>query len=385
MQKIIFFFFGLMLLFPFFALAENDVLADEEILTQESTEEETILYYFGVSRCPVCHEAEEFLEKIKDDYPQLKIIKHSITDSEKLQEVALQHGVEDPKPMAPSIFIGENYFQFNYFRDGREGQQLIDAIEGEAVEKDCCIVVIPFLNIEVDIRDWSLPLMTALLGSIDGFNVCSLGALILVLSIVMGFRSRRKIFFYGGLFIFTAATIYGLLVFAGGQILSKFLGHLEILNIIIGIAALLGGIYFFKEFWRFFNYGPTCKSSENRLAKKVTAKLQQTFQSPQSGALALIGGIVFFAAIITLVELPCSIGLPIAFAGILTEAGVTFNTFIFYVILYIFFYMLIELIIFVGAVLTKELWIAGSNLVTWVTLLGALVLFYLSYYYLFGL
>ncbi len=380
MRKIFLVSLGLILLFPFFVLAEADLSEDEKI-----TEEEIALYYFGVRRCPVCHETEKFLELIEDDYPHLEIIKHSITDVSILEEIALKHGIEDPRPMAPTIFIGDNYFQFNYFREDREGQKLIDAIEGRVVEEDCCIVVIPFLNIEIDIRDWSLPLITIILGSIDGFNVCSIGALILVLSIVMIFQSRKKIFFYGSLFIFTAAIIYGLLVFVGGQLLSMLLGRLEILNIIIGIASFLGALYFFREFWRFFNYGPTCKASESELAKRVTLKIQQAFKDPQSGALALAGSIMFFAVIITLVELPCSIGLPVAFAGILAEAGIAPGTFLSYVILYIFFYMLIELIIFTGAVLTKEIWIANSKLITWITLFGALILFYLSYHYLFGL
>ncbi len=314
----------------------------------------------------------------------MEIISYPITDFEKLEEVAAMHGVENPAIMAPTTFIGDNYFQFSYFTEDHK-QRIIDALDGKIVDKDCCMVRIPILNIDIDIRNWSLPLITIMLGSLDGFNVCSIGALILVLSIVLVFKSRRKIFLYGGLFIFTTVLVYGVLVFLWGQLFRMLIGHSEILSYIVGVAAFFGGVYFFKEFWRFFRHGPTCKSSENKLAIKATKKVQEVFADSKKGTLALATSIVFFAGIITIVELPCSVGIPLAFTGVLTEAGVPFSTFVLYILLYLFFYMLIEVIIFTGAVLTREIWIANSKAVTWITLFGSLVLFYLAYYYIFGL
>ncbi len=170
-----------------------------------------------------------------------------------------------------------------------------------------------------------------------------------------------------------------------GQLFRVLIGHSEILSYIVGAAAFFGGIYFFKEFWRFFRYGPTCESSNNKLAIKATKRVQEVFADSKKGTIALATSIMFFAAIITIVELPCSVGIPLAFTGVLTEAGVSLTTFVLYILLYLFFYMLIEVIIFVGAVLTRKIWIANSKAITWVTLLGSLVLFYLSYYYIVGL
>ncbi len=346
-------------------------------------EEEVNVYFFEDRLCPVCREQKEFMEELKEDYPQMNLKVYPISDFDKLEEVAREHGVEDPEIMAPTTFIGENYFQFSYFTETHK-QKIIDALEGKIVEQDCCVVNIPFLNLEVDIRGWSLPLVTAVLGSLDGFNVCSIGALILILSIVLAFKSRKKIFFFGGLFILTAVAIYGVLVFAWGQLFRTLVGHLGILSTIVGLAALGGGIYFFKEFWRFYKYGPTCASSDSEIAKKATKKLQESFSDTKRGVFALAGSVMLFAAVITVVELPCSVGIPIAFTGILTEAGLPLFSFTLYILLYLFFYMLIELVIFTGAVLTKEIWFANSKAITWVTLIGSLVLFYLGFYYLLG-
>jgi hypothetical protein len=68
----------------------------------------------------------------------------------------------------------------------------------------------------------------------------------------------------------------------------------------------------------------------------------------------------------------------------LVEEGVSLLEHILYISIYLLFYMLIEIIIFTGAVLTKKIWIANSRAITWVTLAGALILFYLAFYYLFS-
>jgi glutaredoxin len=349
----------------------------------KNTEEKLTIYLFDDRLCPVCRDTKNFIEDILGDYPEVELKIYPISDTQKLSEIAKEHGIKDYGIMAPSIFIGDNFFQFRDFTSRNE-RMIINAIEGEIVEEDCCIIKIPFLNIEIDISKWSLPVITFILGSIDGFNVCSVGALILVLSIVMVLDSKKKIFFYGGLFIFTAVVIYGTLVFVWGRLFELLVGQLEILRIIVGLAALGGGIYFFKEFWRFFKYGPTCKSSNSKLARTATEKLKKSFEEPGKKAYLLAGSIIFFSAVITIVELPCSVGIPVAFAGILVESGISLGAYIFYILFYLFFYMLIELIVFTGAVLTKKIWFANSKVITWITFIGAMVLFYLSFYYLIG-
>jgi len=348
----------------------------------EAEEEKIIVHFFEDRMCPVCRDQKDFLEKIKEDYPQIELKVYSITDTEKLHQMAKEKGITDYGIMAPTTFIGDNFFQFRDFTSRHE-DMIIRALEGEIVDEDCCIVKIPFLNIEVDIGDWSLPLIALVLGSIDGFNVCSIGALILILSIVLVFKSRRKILFYGGLFIFTAVSIYGVLVFLWGWAFEALVGQLQIVRFLVGLAALGGGIYFFKEFWRFLKYGPTCQVSNNPIVRKATLRVRESFEDTSKGRLFLTGSVILFAAIITIVELPCSVGVPIAFTGVLIAADLPFTSYV-YILLFLFFYMLIELIIFLGAVFTKEIWFAGSRMITWVTFLGALVLFYLAFYYLIG-
>ena len=357
----------------------------EEKAVEEVAEAKLEIHFFDDRLCPVCRDAKDFIMDIADEYPQVHLRIYPISDTDMLHAIADEYGVQDYRMMAPTIFIGDNFFQFRNFTTRHE-EMVMSALEGQlVVDDDCCVVTIPLFNIDVDIGGLSLPLITAILGSLDGFNVCSIGALILVLSIVLIMDSKRKIFFYGGLFIVTAALIYGLLVFTWGKLFEALIGHLEILRVVVGVAALLGGFYFFKEFLRFYRYGPTCKASHSKVVTKATKKLRKAFEHPKKKTAALLmSSIMFFAAVITIVELPCSIGVPIAFTGILVEKGVSLTAYTLYVLAYIFFYMLIELVIFSGAVFTKKIWFNGSRLITWITFAGALVLFYLAFYYLFS-
>ncbi|OHA69662.1 MAG: hypothetical protein A3D63_02000 [Candidatus Wildermuthbacteria bacterium RIFCSPHIGHO2_02_FULL_49_17] len=359
--------------------------------TQENTpgEEKTPIYLFEDRLCPVCKSTKEFIQSIQKDYPHLELHIYPISDTAKLREIAERYGVKEYTVMAPTIFVGDptgsktgNFLQFSDFTSKQE-EMIVGTIKGEIVKDDSSILRIPYLNAEIDISDWSLPLITVVLGSLDGLNICSAGALIFVLSIVLVFDSKRKIFLYGGLYIVTAAAVYGTLVFGWGKLFEALVGHLEILRTVVGLSALGGGIYFFKEFLRFLKYGPTCQFSESAVVKKATNRLEKAFGQSGKGTFFLVSSVMFFAAVIIIIELPCSIGIPIVFTGMLAESGVSLLAYTLYILAYLFFFMLIEICIFTGAVLTKRIWIAKSQTLTWITLAGALVLFYLAFSYLF--
>jgi hypothetical protein len=345
-------------------------------------EEEINIHFFEDRLCTTCKAQKEFMESIKSNYPQLEINIYSITETEKLKELANYYEVENYKIMAPTSFVNGVFFQFTDFTE-RQEKMVIDAIEGKYIEEKENIIKIPFINKEVDISKFSLLTTAIILSSVDGFNICSMGALILILSIVLVFDSRRKIIGYGSLFILTTAVVYGTIVFAWGKLFELLLSHLAISRIIIGLMALIGGIYFFKEFLKFLKHGPTCDFANSKILKGPIDKIKNSFASPKKSAFFLAGGVILFSAIIVIVELPCSIGIPIVFGGILAENNLPIESYLFYILVYLFFYMLIEVIIFLIAVFTKKIWLSNSNIVTWVTLIGSIFMFYLAFYYLF--
>ena len=365
------------ILISFFNFGLNNVLAEEA----KTEKEELTIYFFDDRLCPVCSDAKKFIENEVNKRPELNLEVYPISNTKKLKEIADRFEIEDYYLMAPTIFIGESFLQFTNF-SSRQEEIVISAIEGKKVEDDCCVTRVPLLNFEVDMSNWSLGFAAMGLGIVDGFNVCSIGALILILTIVLSLNSRRKMLLFGGLFILTTVLVYGLLVFVWSFILELLIGEQEILRFIIGLAAFGGSIFFFRQFWRFYKYGPTCSSSNSKLARGAIEKLKKSFENPKKGNLYLALSVISFAGIITIVELPCSVGIPLTFSGILAGSNLSLLQYIWYIVVFLFFYMLVEFIIFFGAVLTKNIWFAGSKTITWITFIGALVLLYLALYYL---
>lgn len=369
-----------LLIFPAFGFSKTSDYHQQK-------EKEVTIHFFEDERCSTCAQEKEFFKtQIKKDYPNAEINSYIIENNEErnnFKALLKEKGFEDYTLMTPMTVIGDNLFIGFH----EEDKKLIrKAIEGGNVQSEINQVRgeidIPLLG-EVNVKGWSLPALAFVIGSLDGLNVCSIGALILILMITLAFDSRKKIALYGGLFIITATIIYGVLVFVWTALFEALYSFIGPLNIVIGVASLLGGVYFFYQFLQFLKYGPTCQTSSNKLANKATKKLKKSFNE-KTETVVLAGSVIFFAAVITLVELPCSFGLPMVYGSVLAESGLSWFGYGAYILLYLFFYMFIELIIFVGAVITKEVWIAESNIITWVYLAGTIVLFFLSYYYLIG-
>ncbi|MFW6283573.1 MAG: glutaredoxin family protein [Minisyncoccales bacterium] len=381
---------SIIFLISLFAVTSS--ISAENLSSEERENKNITVHFFEEKGCPNCANMKEFLEEtIKEEYPNVKIIEYNIRESEnqkKFHDMFNSLGIkrDNYDLIVPTLFIKDNYFQ-NFFEEDKE--LIKKAIQGEDVQKEInklrgeYNVNLPFFG-EVSIGNWAVPVAAFILGSLDGLNVCSIGALVLILMIVLGLGSRKKTFFYGGLFILTAVIIYGSLVFAWTWIFDILASYISYLNIFIGIAASIGGVFFLNKFINFYRFGPACEYSGNKLVVKATNRVKSAFKNEKKGAIFLSISVVLFAAIITLVELPCSVGIPLVYGSMLAGEGLSLIESFFYILLYLFFYMLIELVIFIGAVITKEVWFSESKMITWIYLAGALVLFFLGYYYLIG-
>jgi len=156
------------------------------------------------------------------------------------------------------------------------------------------------------------------------------------------------------------------------------------MEIIIGLLGICGGLYFFREFIRFKKRGPTCNiSAGSKITDKFFPKIQNFLESSKS-PLLIIGCVFSFAAIITIVEFPCSTAVPVVFAGILAKAHLSLFGYLFYIAVFTAFYMIDEIIVFFLALFTMNIKIASPSFTVWLTLLEAAILLLLGIYYLFG-
>lgn len=398
MKKLIFSFSILIIMFGSFIV----VFAQEKI---------EVSFFFSTT-CPFCAKEKAFLEDLEEKYSQIEVKKFNTSEkknAELLEE--LYRGYRVPSELrgfVPITFIGEQVFLGFSEEIGSKIENHILALikkipaesptekpvgPGESVgpEKPSPDIVSPItpegkthLPIigEINISDYSLPALAVVLGFFDGFNVCSLGALVLILGLVLAFKSRGKILVLGGVFILTTAVVYGILIFLWHQLFSVLSPHIKKMEIVIGVLTLAGGGYFLREFLKFKKRGPVCEYDS--VSQRFSRKVQGVFEK-KANVLVIIGAIFLFAAMITIIEFPCSAVLPVLFAGILSKAHLSTSLSLFYIGLFLFFYLLDEIIIFLVSVFTLKLWIASPKFTTFLYLIAAIVLFFLGFYYLVGL
>lgn len=337
------------------------------------------LHLFTAPGCPHCVHAKTFFEEFKQENKlDLTVNNHDIGQNTALAEEFYQrYSVpSSQRGLVPAIFIGDRYF----IGFGAQIEQEIADYLLDGEENNGNLLDLPIFG-KIDPNDFSLPALAVILGIADGFNVCSLGALIVILGMVMIFRSRQKIILLGGTFILVTAIIYGLLVFAWHQIFSLITPYVRSMEMLIGVLAFAGGIYLLKEFQKARQSGPVCQS--NNLMSRLTPKIQKIFQK-KSGMPIMLGAVALFAVAVTIIEFPCSAFLPVLFAGILVETGTPLSLSILYIGIYIFLYLLDEFVIFAVAVATLKIKIVSPRFIIFFNLAAALVFILLGVYYLFG-
>lgn len=369
------------------------------LAAQSSAQEKVEINFFYSKTCTHCAKEDIFLNNLIQKYSFLDIKKYDFSQEKSqilLKDYYHQYHVPiDVQGFVPITFIRDKYFLgFSDEETGPKIEEYILFLTGQNTDYQnnqnpdsydvtpiTDRVKIPILG-EIDVSGFSLPALAVVLGFFDGFNVCSLGALVLILGIVLAFRSKRKTFILGIIFILTTAIIYGILIFIWHQMFTVFAIYLRKMELVIGILGIIGGIYFVREFFIARKKGAACEFGgiTNKMAQRFQKKFYKT-----TSILALIGLVFAFAAIVTIIEFPCSAVLPVFFASILSNANLPSILAIIYIGVFIFFYLLDEIIVFLIAVFTMKIWVTSPKFVTWLNLIAAIMLLLLGSYYLFGL
>lgn len=208
------------------------------------------------------------------------------------------------------------------------------------------IMKLPFLG-EKDIYKLSLPVLSIFIGILDGFNPCAMWVLIFLISLLLGMKNRKRMWTLGITFIVASASVYFIFMSAWLNLI-LFLGIVLWVRLLIAILALVGGGYSLKKF--FTNKEGTCEIVEGEKEQKIFNKLKRI--TKENNLWLAIGGIILLAFMVNLVELICSAGLPAVFTQVLAMNNLSTFSYYGYILLYIFFFMLDDLVVFVISMVT---------------------------------
>jgi len=374
---------------------------------------------FYSDTCPHCKDEIVFLNKLQIKYTKLIVNKHSIADPKSaplLKALVEKHDAEKYLGLVPITFIGDRYFVG--FDNGEGiGQDIEDVLLENGIlnsdnneitdycdeeKTEVCAVTtkddvsdisqnytainqVSNLNIfGLDAHNLSLPILAISLGFFDGFNVCSLGALMLILSLVLVFKSKKKVLFFGGLFLVVTGITYALLIFVWFAIFQLLSPFVFLLEAIVGLLGLIGGLFFLKQYIQFKKHGAMCEQDDSSWIQKVTNKLKLSFHG-QKNIWIISLSVILFSLIVTIIEFPCSAVIPVTFAAILTSAKVGVLAKMVYLLIFMFFYLLDEIIVFLVGVWTLRLWVGGTKITSTLPLIQAIVFISLGLFYILRL
>lgn len=336
------------------------------------------LYLFYGDGCPHCAEEKLFLDEIKGSYDNFEIVMYEVwkdkDNQDFLNKVKSELGIE--RSGVPVTIIGDTYMvgwsealegrvtRAIRFYKNNEYTDVVEQIkngtyvkpveeesgfekEEEKSDEDATIDV-PLIG-KVNLKNVSLTTAGVVLGLIDGFNPCAMWVLLFLISMLLGMKDKKRMWIIGLTFLGSSALVYMLIMLSWLNIVVSIATSIWVRNA-IAVVAIIGGIINLVNYFKHQDSG--CSVVDEKKRKSVFSRIKK-FTQEKSLILALIGAVAL-AFSVNIIELACSAGLPLVYTQLLAINNITgFGAFL-YVLLYIIFFLLDDLVIFFIAMKTME-------------------------------
>lgn len=371
------------------------------------------IYLFYGDGCPHCAALEEYLNNEYSSDKNVTMYKYEVWNNKENQELwkKVENITGEEAKGVPYFVIGEEVYQG--YSAGSTWEKKVDraikkakkndyndnvgitlgVVEGKIKEskqdsnssfdpskkeadlsdytkkEDAPNTKLDIFNTTIDLKDMSLPVIAVIIGLVDGFNPCAMWVLIFLITMLFDYPSRKKMWILGCTFIFTSAFIYFLFMMSFLKV-AEFISGIKILQILIALFALAFGIINVYRYFKTKDVG--CDVVDKNKRRKIMTRIKKIV-SNKSFVLALVG-IIFLAISVNLIELLCSLGLPVMFTQILAYNNVTGIKNILYIILYILFFLIDDLIVFFVAMKTLKITAISNKYSKYSHLIGGLIM-----------
>lgn len=338
----------------------------------------TVYLYHG-EECPHCREEIKFLDNLQKELPELVVIKkevwHNTENAKEMQQKA--NGLGAKVNGVPFTVIGTEYISGFDNAEGI-GKKIRDLVVSKAPnEENKNKISVPFLG-SLDIREESLPILTVVIGILDGFNPCSMWALLTMITLLLSVGSKKKLWIAGWTFIGVSAFSYFLFMTAWLNAF-MFLSVFAIVRVVVGLIALGSGVMSLTEFYT--KKPEVCEVSSVDKQMKIVDRFKQVIQSNSWPLLIL--GVAGVAFSVNLVELMCSIGFPVVYAQALALHNVSALGKYVYLAFYVFFYMLENIIVLLVAGFSMKFFIVDSKYTKYSRLIAGVSMIILGLIFIF--
>lgn len=355
------------------------------------------IHLFYSKTCPHCKAEKEYLQQLEKDKDNIDIHLYEITDNKDNRTLLkrVQDIIEAPSNYVPYTVIGNKHFQGfsndtklkieNTIKAYEKGNYInvVERIKDNSITKDNYqdtikgkevtvedTIDVPVLG-KVDPKAVSLPLLAIIIGTVDGFNPCAMWILIFLISMLLNMKDKRRMWTLGITFLLTSATVYLLFMIAWLNIVVN-ITQIRWIQILISIVALIGAVINFKSYYKERTKDTGCTVVNEKKRKKIFNKIKK-FTTEKSFILAIIG-IIALAISVNVVELACSAGLPLLFTQVLALNNLEAYQSTIYMLIYIFFFLLDDLIVFMIAMFTLKVTGITTKYTKYTHLIGGLIM-----------
>ena len=222
---------------------------------------------------------------------------------------------------------------------------------------------------ELRLATLSLPVLTLVLGAIDGFNPCAMWALVFLLGLLMGTKERKRMWILGVTFLFGSALVYFLIMAAWLNVLLA-IGFSYWIRIAVGVVALGAAAYYLYDFVA--NPDAACEVSHSGKRQQVLGRLRRF--ALEERLWPAVAGVLLLAIAVNMIELVCSAGIPAVYTQVLALTLMPAWQYYGYLLLYNLIYMLDDIAIFSVAVATLQMTGIGTRYARASRLIGGIVL-----------
>lgn len=363
-------------------------------------EKELNIYLFYGKTCPHCAELEEFLDSYLEEHKNVILNKYEVWENKENQEkyTEVKKILDDNSNGVPYLIIGNNsitgydseitperikntitYYENFDYKD-KVGIYLGTVKEEDENQKNDIKkyeddeLNIPILGNKKG-KDVPILLSTIIIGLVDGFNPCAMWILIFLISMLLGMENKKRKWALGITFLFSSALVYFLFLISWLN-LAVFLNNVILIRMGISIIAVFFGIWTILKFF-FVKKDNGCEVVDKKSRKRIVNSIKKIIKE-KSFILALLG-IVVLAASVNIIELLCSLGLPVMFTQILTINEVSKTAQIIYSLIYVFFFLIDDIIIFIIAMKTLEIKAISNKFGKYSHLIGGIIMLIIGF------
>ena len=235
-------------------------------------------------------------------------------------------------------------------------------------------IEVPILG-KINAKEVSLPILAVTLGLVDGFNPCAMWILVFLISMLFGMKDRKKMWILGGTFILTSGIVY-LLFMVSWLNLAMFLTQVRLIRLLIAIFSIIFGMYNIYRYTESINKDVGCDVTSQKDRKKIITKIKK-ITSNQKFIISLIG-IIALAISVNILELLCSLGLPVIFTNVLALNKLNTIEYTIYIFIYLLFFLIDDIVVFTVAMMSMKIKGISNKYTKYSHLIGGIIMLLLG-------